>query len=72
MDNIVSRKDKVRDVNRNQLKLEVQDSCKKDEKLTPNSKSSTDENVLNEAYLGEKLLKKMVTYLCQKKTTANL
>ena len=33
-DNIVSKRDKLQDMNTNQLKLEVHDTYKKDEKLT--------------------------------------
>ena len=56
-DGIVSRRDKLQDVNINQLKLEVHDSYKKDEKLTTNFKPVDNEDVINKAYLDEKLLK---------------
>ena len=56
-DNIVSRRDKLQDINFNQLRLEVHDTYKKDEKLTTNVEHSNDEDVINKAYLDEKLLK---------------
>ena len=37
-DGNVSKRDKVQDLNNNQLKLEVYDTCKKDEKSTKNFK----------------------------------
>ena len=40
----------------NQLKLEVHDSCIKDEKLTTNIERTDDSDVINIAYLGEKFL----------------
>ena len=54
---IISKRDKLQDLNINQLKLEVQDTCKKDEKLTTNVESSNNEDVINKAYLDEKLSK---------------
>ena len=56
-DNIVSRKDKLQDLNINQLKLEVHDTCKKDEKLTTDFEAVDDKDVLNKAYLDKKLKK---------------
>ena len=44
-------------MNINQLKLEVHDTYKKDEKLTTNFKSVDDSDVKNKAYLDSKLLK---------------
>ena len=41
----------------NQLKLEVQVTYKNDEKITTNFKAVDDKDVINKAYLGEKLLK---------------
>ena len=52
--NIVSKKGKVQDMNINQLKLEIHDSYKKDEKLKTNFESVNDEDVINKAYLDEK------------------
>ena len=52
-DNIVSKKDKVQDLNINQIKLEVHDSYEKDEKLKTNFKAVDDEDVINLGYLNE-------------------
>ena len=41
----------------NQLKLEVHDTYKEDEKTTTNSEAVNSSDVINEAYLHEKLLK---------------
>ena len=49
------KNNEVQDLKVNQLKLRVQDSCKKDEKLTTNSKAVNDEGIINNAYLDEKL-----------------
>ena len=54
---IVYKHDKVQDLNINQLKLEVHDTNKKDEKITTNFKAVDDEDVLNKAYLDKKLKK---------------
>ena len=56
-DGIVSKRGKLQDVNINQLKLEVHDSYKKDEKLTTNFKPVDNEDAINKAYLDSKLLK---------------
>ena len=56
-DGIVSKRDKLQDLNINRLKLEVHDSYKKDEKLTKNFEPNDNEDVINKGYLGEKLLK---------------
>ena len=56
-DGIVSKRDKLQDANINQLKLEVYDAYKKDEKLTTNFKPVNNEDVINKAYLDEKTLK---------------
>ena len=56
-DGIVSKRDKLQDLNINNLKLEVLDTYKKDEKLTTNFKPVDDLDVINKAYLDEKLLK---------------
>ena len=44
---IFSAKVRVEHMNFNQLKLKVNDTYKKDEKITTNFESSNDENVLN-------------------------
>ena len=56
-DGIVSKRDKLQDLNINNLKLEVHDTYKKDEKLTTNFKCVGDSDVINKAYLDEKLIK---------------
>ena len=56
-DGILSKRDKLQDLNISQLKLEVHDTYKKDEKLTTNFEPVDDSDVINEAYLDEKLLK---------------
>ena len=56
-DGIVSKRDKLQDLNINNLKLEVLDTYKKDEKLITNFKPVDDLDVINKAYLDEKLLK---------------
>ena len=56
-DGIVSKRDRLQDSNISQLKLEVHDTYKKDEKITTNFEPVNDEDVINKAYLDEKLLK---------------
>ena len=56
-DGIVSKRDKLQDLNFNQLKLEVHDTYKKDEKLSTNFEPVDDKDVINKGYLDEKLLK---------------
>ena len=56
-DGIVSKRDKLQDANINQLKLEVHDTYKKDEKLTTNFEPVDDSDVINKGYLDSKLLK---------------
>ena len=56
-DNIVSKRDKLQDLNINNLKLEVHDTYKKDEKITTIFKPIDNEDVINKGYLDEKLLK---------------
>ena len=56
-DGIVSRRDKLQDANINQLKLELHDTYKKDEKLTKNFEPNDNEDVINKGYLDSKLLK---------------
>ena len=55
-DGIVSKRDKLQDANINQLKLEVYDTYKKDEKLTTNFEPVDNEDVINKGYLDSKLL----------------
>ena len=56
-DGIVSKRDKLQGLNINQLKLEVRDSYKKDEKITTTFEPSNNEDVINKSYLDEKLSK---------------
>ena len=56
-DGIVSKRDKLQDLNINNLKLEVHDTYKKDEKITTNFEPVDNDDVINKAYLDEKLLK---------------
>ena len=56
-DGIVSKRDKLQDLNINQLKLEVHDTYKKDEKIKTNFEPVDKEDVINKAYLDSKLLK---------------
>ena len=56
-DGIVSKRDKLQDSNINQLKLEVYDTYKKDEKITTTFGAVNDEDVINKGFLDEKLLK---------------
>ena len=56
-DGIVSKRDKLQDLIINQLKLEVQDTYKKDEKITTDFEAVDDKDVINKAYLDEKLKK---------------
>ena len=57
LDGIVSKRDKLQDLNINQLKLEVHDTYKKDEKITTNFEAVDDKDVINKGYLDSKLLK---------------
>ena len=56
-DGIVSKRDKLKDLNINNLKLEVLDTYKEDEKLTTNFEPLDNEDVINKGYLDEKLIK---------------
>ena len=56
-DGIVSKRDKLQDLNINNLKLEVNDTYKKDEKITTNFKAVDDGDVINKGYLDEELKK---------------
>ena len=56
-DGIVSKRDKLQDLNINQLKLEVHDTYKEDEKLTTNFEPIDNSDVINKGYLDWKLLK---------------
>ena len=56
-DGIVSKRDKLQDANISQLKPEVHDTYKKDEKITTNFEAVDDSDVINKAYLDKKLKK---------------
>ena len=56
-DGIVSKRDKLKDININQLKLEIRDTYKKDQKITTNFEPVDNDDVINKAYLNSKLLK---------------
>ena len=56
-DGIVSKRDKLEDANISQLKLEVHDTYKKDEKLTTDFEAFDDKDVINRAHLDSELLK---------------
>ena len=56
-DDIAPERDKLQDLNINQLKLEVHDSYKKDEKITTTFEPIDDSDVINKAYPDEKLKK---------------
>ena len=56
-DGIVSKRDRLQDSNISQLKLEVHDTYKKDEKITTNFEPVDDSDVINKSYLDSKLLK---------------
>ena len=56
-DGIVSKRDKLQDSNINQLKLEIHDTYKKDEKITTNFETVNNEDVINKGYLDEELKK---------------
>ena len=56
-DGIVSKKDKLQDLNINQLKLEVHDTYKEDEKITTNFEAVDGSDVINKAHLDKNLLK---------------
>ena len=57
IDGIVSKRDKLQDLNINQLKLELHDTYKKDEKITTIFEPTDDSVVINKAYLDEKIKK---------------
>ena len=56
-DGIISKRDRLQDSNISQLKLEVYDTYKKDEKITTNFEAVDNEDVINKGYLDLKLLK---------------
>ena len=56
-DGVVSKRDKLQDLNTNQLKLEVHDTYRKDEKLTTNFEPVDNEDVINKGFLDSKMIK---------------
>ena len=54
---IVSKRDKLQDLNINQIKFEAHDSYKKDEKITTDFEAVDDKDVINKAYLDSKVVK---------------
>ena len=54
--NIFFKKDKAQDLNKLQLKLQVQDTYKKDEKITTDFEPINNEDVIHKAHLDEKYL----------------
>ena len=50
-DGIVSKRDKLQDLNIIQLKLEVHETFKKDEKITSNFELIDNSDVINKGYL---------------------
>ena len=55
--NIVSKRDKLQDLNIKQLKLEVHKTHEKKEKLTTNFEPTEDSDIISKVHLDEKLLK---------------
>ena len=56
-DGIVSKRDKLQDLKINQLKHEVHDTYKKDEKITTNFEPTDNSDVINKSYLDDIFLK---------------
>ena len=56
-DGIVSKRDKLQDAIISQLKLEVHDNYKKDEKRKTNFEAIDDSDVINKSYMDSKLMK---------------
>ena len=54
---IVSKRDKLQELNINQLKLEAQDTYKKDQKIRTDFEAVDDEEVINKSYLDSKYMK---------------
>ena len=57
IDAIVSKRDKVQNFDTNQMNLEVHDTLKKDETITTNLEPTDNADVINKAYLDEKMIK---------------
>ena len=61
-DSIVSKRDKLQDMNFTQIKLEVNDSYKKDEKITTDFEPTDNSDVINKAYWTKVYPKQRVIY----------
>ena len=61
-DSINSKRDKLQDLKINQLKLEIHDTYKKDEKLTTDFQPTDNSDDINKAYLDEKNKKNTRSY----------
>ena len=72
VDGIVCKVDKRQNFNIYQLKLEVHDTYKKDEKLKTNFEPTDNSDVIKKSYLDEKLKKCMVIFHILKKITTSL
>ena len=57
IDGNVSKRDKLQDLNINNLKLEIHDTYKKGEKITTNFEPIDNKDVINKGHLDSKLLK---------------
>ena len=65
---IVSKKDKVKDRDFSQVKLEVHDTYEKDGKVSTNLKNTGDSDVINKGYLdGKNILKRRSYFINRKK-----
>ena len=56
LDSIISKRDKLQDLNINPVKFEVHDTYKKDEIITTNFEPVNDGDVIKKVYSDEKLL----------------
>ena len=71
-DNIVSKRDKLQDMNINQVKLQVYDTYKKDEEITTDFEPNYIEDVTKKAYLDETFFKINGHLSLLEKITTNL
>ena len=61
--NNISANGRVQDLNLKQVKLKVNDTFKKDEKITTKFKPSNPENVMNKGFLKTNLSRKRWSYI---------
>ena len=66
-DSIASSKDRVQDVNVNQLKLKVNDAYENYEKMTTKNEASVPEDVGNKTFLDKKIIKNRRSHLLYRK-----